>query len=418
LSFHSASIIQYFAENYKIVFSSDIFGAISDKFKLFYDGDPEILRGIELFHKHYMPANFILNYALDRILEKDPELIAPQHGSIIKKEFITEVVKALRDLDCGLYLFEKRASDIKILSKAEEIFKVLIEKALLEADYRRILINLYRSIKKEIPHIKTLSVILFPNLLEDNYYVYIRVTSKGIDVQFLKEKPSATGEYMKLLTDGEEAIGVVNIMSSREFDDDKWRLLDLIINKISHPLIVLLKRELLLSKYEKENKLLFMKSITDPLTGLLNRWFLGEELERLVSMAQTHEMSLSVAIMDLDHFKKINDTYGHLAGDCILKEFSKILREHAKETDITVRYGGEEFIWVMPFTDIDEACRRVNELREKVAKGWYCRQKLKFTFSAGVVTYLDGENIDDFLSRADENLYKAKNSGRNKVVCE
>lgn len=72
----------------------------------------------------------------------------------------------------------------------------------------------------------------------------------------------------------------------------------------------------------------------------------------------------------------------------------------------------------MPFTDIDEACRRVNELREKVAKGWYCRQKLKFTFSAGVVTYLDGENIDDFLSRADENLYKAKNSGRNKVVCE
>jgi len=125
---------------------------------------------------------------------------------------------------------------------------------------------------------------------------------------------------------------------------------------------------------------------------------------------------ISVVIFDLDHFKRINDTYGHLVGDCILKEFAEVLKESFRDTDCVARYGGEEFVAVLVNAKLEDACKKVERIREKVKKLVFCDEKLKITFSAGVAQFKEGETIKELLEKADKNLYVAKRE-RDKVVC-
>jgi diguanylate cyclase (GGDEF)-like protein len=109
-----------------------------------------------------------------------------------------------------------------------------------------------------------------------------------------------------------------------------------------------------------------------------------------------------------------------LVGDCILKELAKLLLNNFRKRDIIVRYGGEEFIVVMPFTPMDSACKKMEEIRKKIEEHTFCQSRnlnLKVTVSIGVTEYRDSMRIEEFISKADENLYTAKRSGRNKVVC-
>ena len=158
-------------------------------------------------------------------------------------------------------------------------------------------------------------------------------------------------------------------------------------------------------------------AIRDDLTGLYNRrYFLGR-LQEEMSLASRSGSSLHLAIIDLDHFKQVNDTYGHPAGDEVIRRFSAVASVGLRRSDILARYGGEEFVVLFPHVSTASCVAALDRLREEFAAQKYpFADELRNTFSAGLVQYQQNETAQDITRRADEALYKAKSSGRNCVV--
>jgi diguanylate cyclase (GGDEF)-like protein/PAS domain S-box-containing protein len=160
------------------------------------------------------------------------------------------------------------------------------------------------------------------------------------------------------------------------------------------------------------------QAIRDSLTGLYNRRYLDETTEREISHAERENYPISVMMIDIDRFKVLNDTHGHPAGDKVLKALSSLLQEGIRQSDIACRYGGEEFIVLMPEVEKMDAERRANELREKFnsLRVDYAGQVLISSISIGVASYPDhGRKMDEIIKAADMALYEAKQRGRNCV---
>ena len=164
-------------------------------------------------------------------------------------------------------------------------------------------------------------------------------------------------------------------------------------------------------------------AITDGLTGLHNRRYLESHLDTLVSQATQRGKTLAVLMVDLDYFKAINDTHGHDAGDEVLREFARRLRKNVRGVDLACRYGGEEFVVVMPETDLPLAYSVAERLRQRVAGDPFLvaggATAVDVTISVGLAM-LDGcdDTPELILKRADEALYSAKRDGRNRVVAD
>jgi diguanylate cyclase (GGDEF)-like protein len=158
----------------------------------------------------------------------------------------------------------------------------------------------------------------------------------------------------------------------------------------------------------------------DVLTGLYNRRYLDESLARELHAALRRKSPLCVAMLDLDHFKRFNDMYGHEAGDSLLRELGQVLRDKLRKSDISCRYGGEEFVLVFPDSSLEDTRQRVEQIRSLVKDLEFRHgdQPLgKITVSAGVAqAHADGTTPSELLRAADEALYIAKQAGRNRVV--
>ncbi len=153
----------------------------------------------------------------------------------------------------------------------------------------------------------------------------------------------------------------------------------------------------------------FTEVRTDPLTGVSNRRALDETLASLLAMMHRYEAPFAIVILDIDHFKKLNDEQGHLYGDTILTSVAKLLDDSVRDTDVVTRYGGEEFVIVMPQTSLEGACVFAHRLLERV------ETSLPLTISGGVAAAVEGDNEQSLLARADSALYGAKAAGRNRV---
>ncbi|ACT47699.1 GGDEF domain-containing protein [Methylotenera mobilis] len=156
----------------------------------------------------------------------------------------------------------------------------------------------------------------------------------------------------------------------------------------------------------------------DYLTGALNRRGMDEALEREFSRADRHNTTLCVAMLDIDHFKKLNDTLGHVTGDEALTHLAKVLKEVLRTTDVLARYGGEEFIIILPATPQDEAVKVITRVQRELTKNFFMHnnERVLITFSAGVAERVGDESPEVLIPRADAALYKAKHSGRNRVI--
>ena len=154
---------------------------------------------------------------------------------------------------------------------------------------------------------------------------------------------------------------------------------------------------------------------TDPLTGIFNRRHSISELERQVRHSKSTGQPLSVALMDLDHFKSVNDTHGHLAGDAVLTHFSENICWLIRRTDTFARYGGEEFLLIMPGASVSYAMAILQRIREQVAAAPRIGFDFPYTFSAGISYWLEVDDSISLLHRADAALYKAKRKGRDRV---
>jgi diguanylate cyclase len=153
----------------------------------------------------------------------------------------------------------------------------------------------------------------------------------------------------------------------------------------------------------------FTEVRTDPLTGLTNRRALDETLLNHLAMNARYGSPFSIALFDIDYFKQVNDQHGHLAGDRVLQQMALVLDQYVRETDIVSRFGGEEFVVVLPNTDLAGACTFAERMRTVISKA------ASLTISCGVATAEDGDDSQRLLTRADTALYTAKSSGRNIV---
>ncbi|MHC1791730.1 diguanylate cyclase [Solidesulfovibrio sp.] len=165
----------------------------------------------------------------------------------------------------------------------------------------------------------------------------------------------------------------------------------------------------------EERRLLHIRATTDALTGIANRAELADTLEREFHRAARHAATLTVTIFDIDHFKTVNDTYGHPAGDAVLTSLTALVADHVRDHDTFGRYGGEEFLLLTPETNAEEAARLAERLREAIEKHAFPAVK-RLTCSFGVSAMTPGDSPESLIARADAALYAAKQSGRNRVV--
>ncbi len=164
---------------------------------------------------------------------------------------------------------------------------------------------------------------------------------------------------------------------------------------------------------------LYRQATRDPLTGLFNRGALMERMQLEVGRAQQHGHKLCVLLFDLDTFKRINDDYGHLTGDEVLKTFARIFEQALRHSDVAGRYGGEEFLAVLPRTDTADAEQIAEEIRKMCAAAPVATRdgsQLHFTTSAGIARLRQDETAEVLLLRVDDSLYQAKEAGRDRVI--
>jgi len=211
--------------------------------------------------------------------------------------------------------------------------------------------------------------------------------------------------YTLLLS--EQTLGVLTYTRGWPFSEADAARLELLTSQLVYPL---------------KNALLYHDALVaaslDPLTGANNRRTLESTLDREVSLAQRHGTSLSVIMLDLDHFKRVNDRHGHAAGDCVLRTFAARLAQCIRGSDEMFRYGGEEFVIVLRSTDLRGAALLADRVRQAVdALRVDCEGvSLRLTVSAGVASLAPGDNALSLLQRADKALYRSKGEGRNRVT--
>jgi diguanylate cyclase (GGDEF)-like protein len=184
------------------------------------------------------------------------------------------------------------------------------------------------------------------------------------------------------------------------------------ITKPIRPFIVLARVNTHLTLKKQKDSLIELAR-QDPLTGLHNRLALKEAAQREIPRANRHSKSLSMLMIDVDYFKKINDLHGHDVGDQVLKEVSDALKSNFRREDLVVRFGGEEFVVLLPLCDTKQAKIKGEETLRVIEQSKL--GNIKVTVSIGCATLKPDETFESLLKRADQSLYKAKERGRNRI---
>jgi diguanylate cyclase (GGDEF)-like protein len=427
----------------KVLFSSDIFGGFISQDTIFAE-DTSCFEDVKLFHEHYMPSSEILRHALSQIRSLDLNLIAPQHGYIIPRELIPVFIDLLSNLECGLFKFSYETRNVVFLSHIGHFFQRVITALIKHFSFEDTLGEMHRALY-ELFEIEDFSVVGFG---EPEVILYRPLS--GIKHQILDEDSaqrlrkllkSIMEEPFQLLS-GEEIKAALKTarlpyhillplalpqkelgIAFLSFKEKPERFLQSgkdFLQKLAHIITHLLNKELEIASAEKEKERFYNYAVRDNLTGVYNRFYLNFQFKEFMANVLRYHIPLSVITLDIDHFKGINDTYGHLAGDRVLKRLAEILIGNLRRGDIVIRYGGEEFLILLPYTYLEEACEVAERIRKTVAESDFPINgtSLKVTISLGVAFLEPGiRSLEDLIRIADERLYMAKNSGRNRVIC-
>lgn len=206
---------------------------------------------------------------------------------------------------------------------------------------------------------------------------------------------------------GTSSFGEIVIQRNRKFTQQDTELFEYLLCSLLYPL---------------RNALLYREAVAlsqkDPLTGINNRAALDEALQRETGLAKRHDIPLSLIILDIDHFKSVNDRYGHTTGDSVLKGVVDCSRYCVRSTDMLFRYGGEEFVVLLRNTDLGGAELLADRIREKVESTRFSknRRRINLTVSGGVSSLARGVNAITLFQQADRALYEAKQQGRNRII--
>jgi len=191
-------------------------------------------------------------------------------------------------------------------------------------------------------------------------------------------------------------------------------------NQVSRLIIMVTASVLSLALVSRSQKLLQMAT-RDPLTGLFNRGYVDDRFAVELSRARRYGNVLAIAVIDADRFKLLNDTHGHLSGDVVLRRISTVLQDSFRQSDTVGRYGGEEFVVILPETDLEAAHQKLESVRELIANSPMTlgprKEDVRVTISAGLACFPDdGNDAAELFTLADERMFQAKREGRNRIV--
>jgi diguanylate cyclase (GGDEF)-like protein len=252
-------------------------------------------------------------------------------------------------------------------------------------------------------------------LEEKKFYIYTKVDIPSANImnkwyiiftQNKKEVLKNTSKYLNILIVGGiittiivvGAIYLVSMMNQKELYKEKLEEMNKALEK----------------KVQERTKELRKLATTDSLTQLANHQTACEKLEEAVGKASKEQSSLIVMMADLDKFKRVNDTYGHQVGDEVLKATAHVISSNVREADLVGRYGGEEFIIILPNTELEKGLKVANRIKDGIEDEIFSIKELKVTVSIGVRKW-QGENAIDLVKYADQALYQAKENGRNRI---
>ena len=242
---------------------------------------------------------------------------------------------------------------------------------------------------------------------------------KRLSYQFLENKdffiPSGTGDkdWIAEIKNLEDSKRVVSMLDLNVFEPKAFLVSVKYTKKTSHTIIIFTE----ITNITLEKKVFEHKAFTDELTGIYNRAFFNEELEKQIARYKREKTPLCFFMLDIDKFKDFNDTYGHQIGDEVLKGLSDIVNNHTRQTDTFARWGGEEFVKILPNTSLDDAKKVANEMRLLIRNHTFI-DGLKVTCSFGVSQFKEDDTSQSLMKRADDALYLAKENGRNRVEAE
>ncbi|WP_064603105.1 diguanylate cyclase [Photobacterium sp. J15] len=425
-----------------VMFSSDLFGGLTDEFALFAE-DESYLEAMKPFHQHYIPSNDILQYVLSEIEQYPMQMIAPQHGSIIRKPLIPYMIDGLKSLDCGLYLLLRGTTDFTKLAKFNETLKNITKTMTIYRDFREIASALFKLIRDEIA-VSDLDFYVQDNdgemlyFSEKNHYRGNIITelpetvSKAFQSCPVEENDHHRGSYelkretidgalfesllIPLLLPDKGTAQAVIMLKLENINSDREKI-ERVVEQMYLPLQISIEREMIYREMEKEREKIYQRSVRDPLTNLYTRIYMKDVVQKLLDQQDRDNVSDTVAIMiDVDYFKSINDTYGHNQGDIVLQTIAASLQEHCSSTDIPIRLGGEEFV-IFSRNNSDNAWHVAEKIRSHIESLQWTGvlAASSVTASFGIAYRQHGEPLDAFISRADEALYRAKRQGRNQI---
>ncbi len=353
--------------------------------------------------KYYKPWNWIIGSGFHPILYKKDLYKRDKNLNKIFKRYISSIILELAVLNLILVVFligftntiMRRIAKYREKLKEKEKFQIhLIESIpnplyIIDKDGNFIRINKafedFFCVKEE----DLLNGIIENETVERIRRVAIEFFEKNTKAQDIKIRECKTGEsyiemYQSIFTDTKgKPAGVIGVI----FD--------------------------ITTKKKEENKLKQI-SIRDELTGLYNRRYFNEILKKEAQRAFRYKEPLSMIMYDIDHFKRVNDTYGHMVGDEVLKKLSEIIKSNVRNSDYIFRTGGEEFTILLPGTDLEKAYKVAEKLRKRIENEIFDKVG-KITISLGVAQYSENESTDNFIRRTDKALYFSKENGRNRT---
>ena len=436
-----------------VLFSSDLFGGFTDKPSLIA-ADESYFEAVRPFHEHYMPSRDILDFAISQIAQHPLRLIEPQHGSIIPPELVPFMIDRLRHLDCGIYLYARGNTDIRRLSRLNETLRDITRTMLLYRDFREIAERLFEVVRRNLPADR----IDYYALLEDGSVLTLARENRFVGVvgqapahidqllgctagewqalhreraamrlhelyegPFCSRPGGSTGLILTLplfapSSGRMEGLAEIHLPELTTLPEE----MILVVQQLTTPLQVALEREVIYRGIEAERQRAYERSIHDPLTGLFTRVYMHDAVERQIRIDdRTPETALAAVMIDVDHFKQINDTHGHAAGDAVLRNLGEIVLQHCRAGDIPVRFGGEELVVFLTGSGAADAPVFAERLRGEIAAACPVIDGggpgLAVTASLGVALRRRGDTLEALLARADRALYQAKEEGRNRV---
>lgn len=245
---------------------------------------------------------------------------------------------------------------------------------------------------------------------EQNKIIIIGDTELNDTLNDLTEPKHGGGRSVVVipLVQDNEVVGVIYLDNQKQSHNFNQQQIPFLTTFAAHTSIAL------------HNTLLYKRAITDDLTKLYTRQHIDEELYHAIEQAISQELGLTLMILDIDHFKNINDTYGHTTGDEVLKSFSEIINDNIKDHHVAGRFGGEEFIVILPQSTVEEALLVAEKIRTALAEKTIIKDQhaVKVTVSIGVAEFKEkhGDNPLLLLDDADVAMYQAKNQGRNRTI--